>query len=157
MLVREVMTHKVLTAGSDWTLAELKTFLLEHSISGAPVVDAHGKLVGVVSATDVMRSAKSVGSRSGGIGVRGRRTESRCASTHGPRPRKRFATSDPIIRPRPMAAATEAASVKDSPAAAKPCATSAVSHEDAYTIRMSSIHRARDPGRITSYSPGAYT
>ena len=50
------MTHKVLTAGSDWTLAELKTFLLEHSISGAPVVDAHGKLVGVVSATDVMRS-----------------------------------------------------------------------------------------------------
>ncbi len=56
MLVREVMTHKVLTAGSDWTLAELKTFLLEHSISGAPVVDAHGKLVGVVSATDVMRS-----------------------------------------------------------------------------------------------------
>lgn len=50
------MTRKVLTAGADWTLAELKTFLLEHAISGAPVVDSSGKLVGVVSATDVLRS-----------------------------------------------------------------------------------------------------
>lgn len=50
------MTRKVLTAGADWTLPELKTFLLEHGISGAPVVDASGKLVGVVSSTDLLRS-----------------------------------------------------------------------------------------------------
>ncbi len=66
MLVREVMTHKVLTAGADWTLAELKTFLLEHGISGAPVVDQTGKLVGVVSSTDIMRSEDTRETTEGG-------------------------------------------------------------------------------------------
>lgn len=66
MLVREVMTRKVLTAGADWTLAELKTFLLEHGISGAPVVDRAGKLVGVVSATDILRSEDTSETTEGG-------------------------------------------------------------------------------------------
>jgi CBS domain-containing protein len=56
MLVRDVMTRLVHTAGSDWTLDELKSFLLEHGISGAPVVDAAGRLAGVVSTTDLVRA-----------------------------------------------------------------------------------------------------
>jgi CBS domain-containing protein len=50
------MTRNVLTAGADWTLDELKSFLIEHGISGAPVADRTGKLVGVISATDILRS-----------------------------------------------------------------------------------------------------
>ncbi|MBK7583894.1 MAG: CBS domain-containing protein [Myxococcales bacterium] len=50
------MTQKVLTVSADWSLTELKAFLLERGISGAPVVDEKGKLVGVVSSTDLLRS-----------------------------------------------------------------------------------------------------
>ncbi len=40
-----------------WTLARLFT---EKEISGAPVVDSHGKLVGVVSQTDIVAHLKEV-------------------------------------------------------------------------------------------------
>lgn len=52
--VREIMTTPVRTVEADWGLEELKAFLLEHDISGAPVTD-QGKLVGVVSSTDLLR------------------------------------------------------------------------------------------------------
>ncbi len=53
---RDVMTTKVDTVGDDWSLEELARFLVDHSISGAPVVTNEGKLVGVVSFTDLARS-----------------------------------------------------------------------------------------------------
>jgi CBS domain-containing protein len=53
--VRDVMTPSVRTVRADWTIEELKAFLIEHGISGAPVVDAKGQLLGVVSATDLLR------------------------------------------------------------------------------------------------------
>lgn len=49
------MTKPVHTAEADWSVEELKAFLLERHISGAPVTDG-GKLVGVVSSTDLLRS-----------------------------------------------------------------------------------------------------
>ncbi|MEA2693453.1 MAG: hypothetical protein QOJ16_2840 [Acidobacteriota bacterium] len=49
----DVMNPRVLAASADWTLPELADFLVEHEISGAPVVDAAGRLVGVVSVTDI--------------------------------------------------------------------------------------------------------
>lgn len=67
MLVREVMTRRVLTVEAHWSLAELKSFLLEHGISGAPVVDAAGKLVGVVSSTDLLRTDDNETSTTGGF------------------------------------------------------------------------------------------
>jgi CBS domain-containing protein len=48
------MTKNVRTAEADWSLEELKSFLIIHDISGAPVID-DGKLAGVVSATDLLR------------------------------------------------------------------------------------------------------
>ena len=51
----QVMTRGVLTVDADWSISELATFLEDHAISGAPVVDAHGALLGVVSVTDVAR------------------------------------------------------------------------------------------------------
>ena len=55
MNVREIMTKKVLTVSASWSIEELKSFLLEHSITGAPVVDDSKNLIGVVSATDLLR------------------------------------------------------------------------------------------------------
>ncbi|HEY6558340.1 MAG TPA: CBS domain-containing protein [Polyangiaceae bacterium] len=57
-LVRDIMTKNVLAAEAEWSLDELKGFLLEHGISGAPVTDK-GKLVGVVSSTDLLRTEGS--------------------------------------------------------------------------------------------------
>lgn len=57
LTARDVMTRGVQTASADWTLDELRTFLVSRSISGAPVCDKAGKLVGVVSSTDLMRAA----------------------------------------------------------------------------------------------------
>ncbi len=49
------MTRGVLTVDADWSVSELAIFLEDHAISGAPVVDADGALLGVVSVTDVAR------------------------------------------------------------------------------------------------------
>lgn len=53
---RDVMTEDVAVVEADWTLDELRDFFLARSISGAPVCDASGKMIGVVSTTDLMRS-----------------------------------------------------------------------------------------------------
>lgn len=50
------MTTQVLTVEANWSLEELKTFLVSHNISGVPVTEGK-KLVGVVSATDLLQSA----------------------------------------------------------------------------------------------------
>lgn len=52
-LARDVMQRDVLSAQEDWSLHELCDFLVDHEISGAPVRDHAGKLVGVVSLTDL--------------------------------------------------------------------------------------------------------
>jgi len=55
-LVRELMSIDVKTVGADWSLEELGRCLTDHSISGAPVVTPAGKVVGVVSVTDLARA-----------------------------------------------------------------------------------------------------
>ena len=49
----DVMSSNVVSVRADMTLDELATFLTDHQISGAPVLDGHGRLVGVVSQTDI--------------------------------------------------------------------------------------------------------
>lgn len=55
--VREIMTGEVLTVRDTMSAGELARFLSEREISGAPVVDAEGRLVGVVSTFDLARLA----------------------------------------------------------------------------------------------------
>lgn len=62
-LAKDIMTRTVLTVQTDWTLPELARFLTDHSISGAPVTEADGRLVGVVSVTDVARAAGNATTR----------------------------------------------------------------------------------------------
>ena len=53
---KDVMNPKVLSVRDEMTLHELATFLTENEISGAPVLDRNGRLVGVVSQTDIALS-----------------------------------------------------------------------------------------------------
>lgn len=49
----DLMNPGVLTVQKDMTVRELASFLMENEISGAPVADAQGRLVGVVSLNDI--------------------------------------------------------------------------------------------------------
>jgi CBS domain-containing protein len=55
LTVRDVMARDVLTLRDDQNMAEAAATLAERSISGAPVVDASGKCVGMLSAGDFVR------------------------------------------------------------------------------------------------------
>jgi CBS domain-containing protein len=56
LVARDLMNEEVLTVPEDWTGHQLAEFLTENQISGAPVVDAEGHVVGVVSLFDLARS-----------------------------------------------------------------------------------------------------
>jgi CBS domain-containing protein len=55
MLVREVMTAPAITVQEKATVKEAIAMLDRHDIAAMPVVDADGRLVGVVSEADVIR------------------------------------------------------------------------------------------------------
>src|SRR6476659_7380061 len=55
MFVREVMTSPAVTVGPGTSVKEAVQRLDRHRITAMPVVDAEGRLVGVVSEADVLR------------------------------------------------------------------------------------------------------
>lgn len=55
----DLMNPELLTLPDDMTVAEAAGFLLENEISGAPVEDQNGEIVGVVSLVDIVASALS--------------------------------------------------------------------------------------------------
>ena len=55
MQVRDVMTRNVITVSADETLVKAAQLMLQNRISGLPVVDAGGKLVGIVTEGDFLR------------------------------------------------------------------------------------------------------
>lgn len=63
MKAKDIMRKSVITVKSYLTVQELAKVLTEHCISGAPVVDQSGKVIGVVSQTDLVsaRSGQSSG------------------------------------------------------------------------------------------------
>lgn len=54
--VSDIMTHDVVSVHPDWTMEEAADLLLDRKISGAPVVDDHGHLCGVITQTDIFRA-----------------------------------------------------------------------------------------------------
>ncbi|MEY4637079.1 MAG: hypothetical protein RJA55_2877 [Acidobacteriota bacterium] len=54
--VKELMTPDVMTVEDDMTTDALARYLTEHEISGAPVVDDQGHVIGVVSMADISRN-----------------------------------------------------------------------------------------------------
>ena len=57
----DVMNTSVVTVQEDVTVRELAALLTENEITGAPVVNQRGRLVGVVSVTDIAQSAAEGG------------------------------------------------------------------------------------------------
>jgi CBS domain-containing protein len=55
MQARDVMTTNVVTVRPDTRVEEIARLLLDRRISGVPVVDADGRLVGIVTEGDLMR------------------------------------------------------------------------------------------------------
>lgn len=55
MKVRQVMEVNVITIPSGATYEEVARILYTHAVSGAPVVDSEGKLIGAVSEKDLFR------------------------------------------------------------------------------------------------------
>ncbi len=61
MRARDIMTSKVVTIGPDADIATIAQLLIDKNISGVPVVDAAGKLAGMVSEGDLLKQAGLAG------------------------------------------------------------------------------------------------
>jgi len=58
LTVREIMTGEPITVPPEMEIAKAAKVLLEKRINGAPVVDASGKLVGIVCQSDLITQQK---------------------------------------------------------------------------------------------------
>jgi acetoin utilization protein AcuB len=65
--VKEIMPKKLITVPFDYTIEETAEVLLNHKISGVPVVDHDGGIVGTITQTDIFREIIS----SAGVGQKG--------------------------------------------------------------------------------------
>ncbi len=64
MLAKDVMTRDVATVTPETRVEDIAKLLLRRDISGVPVVDARGRLVGMVSEGDLIRRGETEGRRS---------------------------------------------------------------------------------------------
>ena len=55
MRVKDVMTPNVISVGADEAVVNAARLMLQHQISGLPVVNKEGELVGIVSEGDFLR------------------------------------------------------------------------------------------------------
>ncbi len=60
MVARDVMSRDVVTVTGETTIQEVARLLTEHNISGLPVVDGDGRVVGVVSEGDLIYQDKKL-------------------------------------------------------------------------------------------------
>ncbi len=63
MLVDEVMTGEVKFLNPDQTISDAVLELAKHGISGAPVVDKSGQLVGIITEKDILNAVKNTGKK----------------------------------------------------------------------------------------------
>ena len=67
--VADYMSHRVITVSPEKPVHEAIGLLLEHKISGAPVVDAEGKVIGMFSESDCLKGALQASYHGGEIGL----------------------------------------------------------------------------------------
>jgi len=60
MLVKEIMTRNVITVSPDTSLKEVSKILKEKRISGVPVVDNGGNIVGIITITDILAIIRQI-------------------------------------------------------------------------------------------------
>ncbi|MBI4489742.1 MAG: CBS domain-containing protein [Deltaproteobacteria bacterium] len=54
MIARDIMTKDIITVGPATTVKNLAKILIRNQISGAPVADKKGKILGIVSEADIV-------------------------------------------------------------------------------------------------------
>jgi CBS domain-containing protein len=59
MKLSDIMTHPVITVTPETTVGIAAELMLEHRVSGLPVVDASGAVVGIVTEGDLLRRAET--------------------------------------------------------------------------------------------------
>jgi CBS domain-containing protein len=59
MKVSDIMTYPVITVTPETTVGEAAELMLEHRVSGLPVVNAAGAVVGIVTEGDLLRRAET--------------------------------------------------------------------------------------------------
>jgi CBS domain-containing protein len=60
LVAREIMTTKIITVTPETAVSELAQILATANIGGAPVVDEEGRLLGVVTESDLIDQTKKV-------------------------------------------------------------------------------------------------
>jgi acetoin utilization protein AcuB len=66
--VKEIMTRNPVTVSADDTVERAAQIMLDHTISGLPVLDEQGRLVGILTQSDVFRAFMHItGVQQGGV------------------------------------------------------------------------------------------
>ena len=66
MQAKDVMTHPVISVSSRSSILEAVRLMLQHKISGLPVLDESGSLAGIVSEGDFFRGSHRAADRAAG-------------------------------------------------------------------------------------------
>ena len=61
VIVKDFMTRKVVSVSPDVEISAATECLINHDISGVPVLDSHGRLVGILTERDCMKVALHAG------------------------------------------------------------------------------------------------
>jgi CBS-domain-containing membrane protein len=64
MNAKDVMTRNVIAVGPEATVAEAAGLMVQHDVSALPVVEAHDRLVGIISEADLIRR-EEIGTQAG--------------------------------------------------------------------------------------------
>ena len=60
-LAKEIMSRELLTANRRSTVEEIVKLFIHHRITGVPVVDARGRMIGICSEYDLIRQVSAAG------------------------------------------------------------------------------------------------
>lgn len=61
LTVGKIMSHDVLTIRPDDTMSAAAKLMLDHKVSGLPVIDENGKLLGMITESDIFRMVVRMG------------------------------------------------------------------------------------------------
>lgn len=56
-LAREIMTHDVITVKEDTDIHEAGRLMIRHKVSGLPVLDGEGRIIGIITQADLLTIA----------------------------------------------------------------------------------------------------
>jgi len=104
MRARQIMTWQVITVGPETSIVEAADIMLRHHISGLPVVDTAGKLVGIVSEGDFIRRAEIGTQRERGRWLQLLVTKGQSAAEYA---RERGRKVNEIMTPNPVTVAED--------------------------------------------------